>query len=293
MTILPFISRRGDACPSEIRFSNKAADDVSGTSQFSSDIGSEESEQDTLHSHEARTHRQHNQPPRESRVPSWHSRRSPVLFPSKDEIKLRSIAHSILLSTHQIWCKGDCKDIPRFVGRAGDCGNCHRRGPDVHRQLGSQSVPNCRIILHCGKVGHALMPLGSPDQSFDICDDAILRLGYAYVYCCYIGSFLTIEEYKVYRHGQIDMLDLGIWAHDDRMIEEMHFIKLLGHRGGVGGDGFEPEESKFLENLGDEMEETSALWSTVMRRARASGGVLDEEMVLRVTERMSRTGRLE
>ena len=182
---------------------------------------------------------------------------------SKQEEQLKSVAHSILLSTHQSWCGGRCGDLSKFVRQRGGCSACGQRSPGVRRTGRGRSIPHCRTLIHCQRLGHGIFPTERFGISAKSMIDRALRLAYADVYCCSVGGYVTPEEYLAYRRSGADDLDIGIWLHS----------------GSVG------EHSA----LAQEVYKTTTIWSRIMERARQDGKVCKEETVLQVLEDMART----
>ncbi len=216
----------------------------------------------------SRCQRCHHCPPKEPyrgrgrKKPDMQTRRPETARLSQEEEQLRSVAHSVLLATHQSWCSGSCNDLSKFVQQKGGCFARCQRNPHVRWTGGSWSIPNCRTLIHCHKLGHGIFPAQRSSTPAKAKIDRALRLAYADVYCCYIREYLTPEEYLAYRRGGSNDLDLGLWIQSNSIRE---------HTG-----------------LAREVRKTVGLWSEIMKGARQSGKHCREEAVLRVLEDMAR-----
>ena len=234
------------------------------------------------HCPESRPHRKKST--KQPRMRTWRPKLSRL---SPDEQKLRSVAHSILLSTHQPWCEGDCGNLTRFVRRRGGCLGCGQRIPDANRPSDGRSFPNCRTLIHCHQKGHSIFPTARRIRSFDSVIDQALRLGFADVYCCYVGAFLTPEQYLAYRIGGIDATNIRRWVQDHSIQQQIKAVERLGCQA-VRVPDVQIPESRFLVSLAEEVEKTTMLWSRVMECARRNRWPFGETSVLRVLEEMAR-----
>lgn len=201
--------------------------------------------------------------------------------------RLRSVAHSVLMSTHQSWCRGHCGNFSKFARKMGGCSACRRRRPDTRRTPSSRSIPNCRTLIRCRKFIDTFSGEETAFMSGENFDRA-LRFGYTDVYCCAIPASLTVEEYLAYQIQQVDDHDFGVWVRDGIVRKQMETIKRLGSQG-VDARVPPGPGRKFFMDLAKEVDKTKRLWMTIMQNARMSGQPWGEVVVIRMLEDM--TGR--
>lgn len=214
-------------------------------------------------------------------------RRAESTMPSQDD-RLVSIAHSVLLSTHQSWCNGGCGHRAKFARRMGACRACRRRPQNARPTPGARPTPHCRTLIHCVKFGEDFLD----ERVHWIWGSNInraIRLGYAEAYSCEMAAYLTMEEYIAYQTQQIDNLDLALWLRDEGIQEQISRVRVHGVAA-VGVRTMGPAQ-RFLVGLAEEVEKTKELWANIIRSARESDRPLSEARVLNVVEDMIRGWR--